>query len=62
MSTPTPGQDYTVQAGDFLSKIAQEAYGDGSDANAQKIYQANQDTIGTNKDHITPGMVLHIPS
>lgn len=62
MSTPVRGQKYTVKAGDFLSKIAQEAYGDGSDANVQKIYQANKDTIGPDPGHLTPGMVLNIPS
>lgn len=45
-TVPTPGQNYTVQPGDYLSEIAQEAYGTedgsfaGSDASIQLIYKA----------------------
>lgn len=59
-SKPTPGQDYTVQAGDSLSKIALEAYGDGSEAFWRLIYNANRELIGDNPNLIQPGMVLHI--
>lgn len=54
-----PGTKYTVQPGDTLSGIAQQAYGD---ANLwPKIYEANKQIIGPNPDIIHPGQVLHIP-
>lgn len=58
-SAPPPAaQTYTVKAGDSLSKIAKQLYGD---ANAwRKIYQANTDKI-KNPDLIHPGQVLTIP-
>lgn len=49
---------HTVQAGDSLSKIAKQAYGDGSRWNA--IFEANKDQID-NPDKIFPGQVLRIP-
>ena len=50
---------YTVKAGDSLSKIAKEVYGD---ANAwKKIHQANTDRI-KDPDKIQPGWTLNIPS
>lgn len=53
-----PGRTYTVAAGDSLSKIAKQLYGD---ANAwRRIYEANQDQI-KNPDLIHPGQVLKIP-
>jgi nucleoid-associated protein YgaU len=60
-STPVPGQDYIVQPGDDLSKIAQEAYGDGSQASWQKIYDANRDKIGPDPNNLVAGTVIHIP-
>jgi nucleoid-associated protein YgaU len=59
-STPAaaPGQSYTVKAGDTLSKIAKEFYGN---ANAyMKIFEANQDKL-SDPDKIKPGQVLAIP-
>ena len=53
-----PGSSYTVKAGDTLSKIAKEHYGD---ANAyMKIFNANKDKL-TDPDKIKPGQVLAIP-
>ena len=53
------GSTYTVQAGDTLSKIAKQHYGD---ANAyMKIFNANKDQL-TDPDKIKPGQVLKIPS
>ena len=52
-------QQYTVQAGDNLSKIAKHLLGD---ANAwKKIFDANSDVLD-NPDKIKPGQVLKIPS
>ena len=51
-------QFYTVQAGDSLSKIAKQFYG-----NAMKypvIFEANKPML-TNPDKIYPGQVLRIP-
>lgn len=50
------GDTYTVQSGDWLSKIAGRAYGDIYQYN--KIAQANNIT---NVNIITPGTVLKIP-
>jgi hypothetical protein len=54
-------QTYTVQAGDFLSAIAQKLYGDDSEAAWRKIYVANQALIGPDPTQLTAGMVLVIP-
>lgn len=51
--------EYTVVAGDSLSKIAKREYGDASKWHA--IYDANRDTI-KNPDLIHPGQKLRIPS
>lgn len=51
-------QRYTVKAGDSLSRIAREAYGDAS--RWREIYEANRDTI-TNPDLIHPGQVINLP-
>lgn len=49
---------YTVQAGDTLSKIAKQYYGN---ANAYvKIFEANRDQL-TNPNKIQIGQVLKIP-
>lgn len=51
-------QQYTVQSGDSLSRIAKRFYGDG---NAWKqIFEANRDTL-KDPDKIFPGQVLTIP-
>jgi nucleoid-associated protein YgaU len=57
-ATATAGKNYTVKAGDTLSKIAKEHLGD---ANAyMKIFEANRDKL-SNPDLIKPGQVLTIP-
>ena len=62
MSTPASPVEqertYTVVAGDSLSKIAKNEYGDAS--KWQQIYAANKSTI-SNPDLIHPGQVLTIP-
>ncbi|HKA35090.1 MAG TPA: ABC transporter substrate-binding protein [Candidatus Binatia bacterium] len=52
-------QEYTVKAGDTLSKIAGQFY--GSMQKWQKIYQANADAV-KNPDYIFIGQKLTIPS
>lgn len=52
---------YTVQAGDSLSTISQQFYGNQNPANVDKIYQSNQTTIGSNPALIFPGQSLYIP-
>lgn len=50
---------YTVKAGDTLSKIAKEHFGD---ANAyMKIFNANKDQL-SDPDKIKPGQVLKLPA
>jgi nucleoid-associated protein YgaU len=57
-AAPGPGQSYTVKAGDTLSKIAKEYYGN---ANAyMKIFEANKDKL-SDPDKIKVGQVLSIP-
>ena len=57
-TAPTGGQTYTVKAGDSLSKIAKQFYGDAS--KWKKIHAANADKI-PNPDLIHPGLQLTIP-
>ena len=52
------GRRYTVKAGDTLSKIAKEQYGDASQW--KKIHAANADLI-RDPDKIQPGWTLNIP-
>jgi phage tail protein X len=61
-TTLTSQQTYTVQAGDFLSAIAQRFYGDGSEAAWRKIYDANRTVIGPDPTQLQVGMVLVIPA
>jgi nucleoid-associated protein YgaU len=59
---PTPYSDYTTQAGDTLSGIAQRAYNDGSQPYWMAIYRMNQSTIVNDPTKvISPGMSLWIP-
>lgn len=51
---------YIVQEGDWLSKIALRAYGDMFAW--EKIYEANKELIGSNPNLIEKGMVLTIPN
>jgi LysM repeat protein len=58
-ATPPPAKTYTVQAGDSLSKIAKQFYGD---ANAyMKIFEANKDQL-SDPNKIQIGQVLKIPN
>ena len=54
----TGGQEYTVKAGDTLSKIAKERYGDASQW--KKIHTANADLI-RDPDKIQAGWKLRLP-
>ena len=60
-STAPAGQpaNYTVKAGDSLSKIAKRELGDANKWHA--IYEANKDRI-KNPDLIYPGDVLTLPN
>ncbi|WP_373636858.1 LysM peptidoglycan-binding domain-containing protein [Yoonia sp. BS5-3] len=51
--------EYTVRGGDFLSGIAQRAYGNLNSFNV--IYDANRDVIGPNPGIIRIGQRLYIP-
>ncbi|MDX8354010.1 LysM peptidoglycan-binding domain-containing protein [Cognatiyoonia sp. IB215182] len=51
--------EYTVQAGDFLSGIAQRAYGNLNSFSV--IYEANRDVIGPNPGIIRIGQRFYIP-
>jgi nucleoid-associated protein YgaU len=55
---PTSARNYTVKAGDSLSRIAKEFYGNANDW--QKIYQANKNRI-KDPNIIHPGQKLIIP-
>ena len=50
---------YTVKAGDTLSKIAKEHFGNANDY--MKIFEANRDQLN-DPDKIKPGQVLKIPA
>lgn len=58
-NAPQTGQTYTVQKGDTLWAIAKRFYGNGSQANCNKIANANSSI--SNPDLIYPGDVLIIP-
>ncbi|MGH6897625.1 MAG: transporter substrate-binding domain-containing protein [Geminicoccaceae bacterium] len=53
--------EYVVQAGDTLSKIAGRVYGDVSPPSWRRIYEANRDVIGDDPSRIQVGMTLTIP-
>ena len=52
------GRTYTVKAGDTLSKIAKEFYGNANEYN--KIFEANKDQLSS-PDKINVGQELNIP-
>jgi len=52
---------YTVNPGDDLSRIVLAVYGDGYDANGQKIFEANKAVIGNDPSCLRPGQILNIP-
>ena len=51
-------RSYTVKAGDTLSKIAKEHFGNANEY--MKIFNANRDQL-TDPDKIKPGQTLKIP-
>ncbi len=53
MSKPTAGQQYTVETGDTIERIAAIAYGDPS--RSRDILNANQTNI------LIPGLILNLP-
>lgn len=56
----TVGSVYTVQKGDCLYLLAKKFYGSGKDW--RKIYEANEETIGSNPNLIYPGQIFTIPA
>jgi nucleoid-associated protein YgaU len=52
-------QTYTVKAGDTLSKIAKQHYGEAREYT--RIFEANRDQL-SDPDKIRPGQVLKIPA
>ena len=58
-SRGTAGKTYTVQAGDSLSKISKEVYGNAN--NYMKIFEANRDQL-SDPNKINPGQTLKIPA
>lgn len=58
LAVPALAAEYTVEAGDSLSKIAEEQLGDSS--RWKEIYEANKDTI-KNPNQIYVGQKLTIP-
>ncbi len=59
MAQATPGSDYTVQSGDTLTSIAQQAYGDSNQW--PEIYNANTQVIGNDPNYLHAGQILFIP-
>jgi len=57
-SLPAPPKFYVVVAGDTLSKLAKEHYGDGN--KYMKIFEANKDQL-SDPDKIKVGQKLKIP-
>ena len=57
-SSPKLGFGYEVQAGDSLSKIAKQVYGDAT--RWKEIWEANKASI-PNPDLIHPGQQLSMP-
>ncbi|MBV8843674.1 MAG: LysM peptidoglycan-binding domain-containing protein [Bryobacterales bacterium] len=55
----TAGRTYTVQAGDSLSKISKQFYGNANDY--MKIFEANRDVL-SDPNKINPGQTLKIPA
>ena len=54
-------EEYVVQAGDTLSRIAGKVYGDVSPRSWRRIYEANREAIGDDPSRIQVGMTLAIP-
>ncbi len=58
-TTIDPAKEYRVQPNDSLYKISIKLYGNGT--YVDRIYQMNQQTIGSNPAHLKLGMVLRLP-
>lgn len=58
-STVDKATNYTVAAGDNLSKIARHCYGNANEW--KKIFDANRDQL-SDPDRIRPGQILKIPT
>ncbi|RPJ56137.1 MAG: LysM peptidoglycan-binding domain-containing protein [Acidobacteria bacterium] len=58
-AAPAAAKTYTVQAGDSLSKISKQFYGNANEY--MKIFDANKDQL-KDPNMIKPGQVLKIPS
>lgn len=58
-ATAPQAQTYTVKAGDTLSKISKQFYGDAN--KYIKIFEANRDQL-SDPDKIKPGQALKIPA
>lgn len=58
-ASATAGRKYTVKAGDTLSGIANQFYGNAGEYN--KIFEANRDKL-SDANHIRPGQELVIPA
>ncbi len=58
LPSPPRAQSYTVKAGDSLSKISKEFYGDAN--KYMKIFEANKDQL-SDPDKIKVGQVLKVP-
>ena len=55
----TCGQEYTIQEGDSLAKIATKVYGRSSQWTF--IFYANQDRVGGGQSLLVPGLSIRIP-
>ncbi|GAC1662153.1 MAG: hypothetical protein PVS3B3_33120 [Ktedonobacteraceae bacterium] len=56
-----PGSLYTVQSGNTLSGIAQQAYGDGSETAWRRIFEVNRQLLH-DPNLLQPGEVIYIPN
>ncbi len=59
MANVTSGSKYTVQEGDTLSSIAEQAYGDSN--RWHEIYIANTQVLDNNPSVLSPGTKLYLP-
>jgi nucleoid-associated protein YgaU len=55
------GQTYVIAAGDSLTSIAEKEYGEATKENIDRIYMANREKIGPDRDKLKVGMEIVIP-